>query len=654
MRKVIITGIVALIVAALVAAQAPEIGPKPAQVDNAASKTVTPPPAREMTAEDVGAFLDGIVPQQLARENIAGATVSVVKDGKLLFARGYGYSDVATKAPVSPEKTLFRPGSVSKLFTWTAVMQLHEQGKLDLDRDVNEYLDFKIPEAFGAPITMKHLLTHTPGFEEQVKDLFATEPTTDLGGYLKTHIPARIFPPGTTPAYSNYGTALAGYVVERVSGVPFTRYVDENIMKPLKMPNSTFAQPLPPELEPNMSKGYRLATGEPLAFEMVSAFPAGSLSSTGVDMSNFMLAHLQGGRLGDASILKPETVKLMHERLFGLDPAAPGMAHGFYEEPQNGLRIIGHGGDTIAFHSDLHLIPEKGVGFFISYNSLGNGGTPLREMIWTAFLDRYFPYTPPAGDASGASDEIGSIAGNYIVSRRSETSFFRLAALLGQASVVPNGDGTISVPALTGASGLPKRWERIAPMTFRDVNGQDLLIFKPDANGDTQIVSQYPFMTFTRVGWADDSKFLIPVLVVSLAIMALTLLLTPVAWLVRRRYGHKLELSTAAERWARRAIWLVFALDLLSVIAMAALLTYALTNIDFFGEKGKVWFWAAQILAIVGALGTLAVLYNAFLAWTKRGTGIWRKVQSTLLVLACIGFLWFAYAANLLVLRTTY
>ena len=212
------------------------------------------PTAPQLTAGDVEAFLDGVVPLQLEREDIAGATVAIVKDGKLLFAKGYGYSDVTNKKPVSPEVTMFRPGSVSKLFTWTAVMQLVEQGKLDLDRDVNEYIDYKIPDAFDKPITVKNLLTHTPGFEEQVKDLITNRvETPDLGAYLKTHIPGRIFPPGTVPAYSNYGAALAGYIVERVSGEPFDQYVQDHIFKPLGMTHSTFDQPLPSELAPNFS-----------------------------------------------------------------------------------------------------------------------------------------------------------------------------------------------------------------------------------------------------------------------------------------------------------------------------------------------------------------------------------------------------------------
>ena len=148
---------------------------------------------------------------QLEREDIAGAVVLVVKDGAIFFAKGYGYSDIEKKTPVTVDATLFRPGSISKLFTWTAVMQLVEQGKLDLDRDINTYLDFKIPAKFGKPITLRNIMTHTPGFEEQIKDLINDEgaPIATLKQHLATHIPERIFPPGTTPAYSNYG-AVAG------------------------------------------------------------------------------------------------------------------------------------------------------------------------------------------------------------------------------------------------------------------------------------------------------------------------------------------------------------------------------------------------------------------------------------------------------------
>src|SRR6266496_2464755 len=287
-----------------VLAQVPNLPTTPTKQEKDQLTSETTSGAHELTAPDVAAFLDGILPAQLQREDIAGATIAIVRDGKILFAKGYGYADVEKKRPVSPEETLFRPGSVSKLFTWTAVMQLFEQGRLDLDRDVNDYLDFKIPEAFGKPITLKNLLTHTPGFEEQIKDLFSIDSAPpQLGQYLKTHIPRRIFPPGTIPAYSNYGASLAGYIVERVSGRPFNEYINENIFKPLGMTHSTFVQPLPATLAPYMSDGYQIASDGPKPFEMVVAFPAGSLSSTATDMAQFMMAHLQDGQLGSARIL---------------------------------------------------------------------------------------------------------------------------------------------------------------------------------------------------------------------------------------------------------------------------------------------------------------------------------------------------------------
>ncbi|MGB7070471.1 MAG: serine hydrolase domain-containing protein [Pyrinomonadaceae bacterium] len=625
--------------------------------DAQVSEDKTSPVVNSMTAADVGAFLDGILPQQLERENIAGATIAVVKDGKLLFSKGYGYSDVANKKPVSAEETLFRPGSVSKLFTWTAVMQLVEQGKLDLDRDVNDYLDFKIPEAFGKPITLKNILTHTPGFEETVKDLFTVgaEKDPELGGYLKTHIPGRIFPPGTTPAYSNYATALAGYIVERVSGRPFNDYIAENIFKPLGMANSTFSQPLSPALAPNMSNGYRLASDtEVVPFEIVVPFPAGSLSSTANDMAKFMLAHLQEGQLGEGRILRPETVRLMHSRLFALDDAALGMAHGFYEESRNGHRIIGHGGDTIAFHSDLHLIPDTGVGFYISYNSGGKGEASSRSMLWKAFLDRYYPYTPaPEAVLESAKIDAKAVSGNYELSRRSEGSFLKAASLLGEATVAANEDGTISIAMLTEPDGIPIRWQEVAPMTFRDVNGQNTLIFKPDANGNMQIVLPYPFMVFQRVGFWENSSILMPVLVISLLIMLLTLLLTPVAWLVRRHFGQKLEL-TPMEWWLRLGTWIVFFLDLVFVAALAGLLTYGLSHIEFFSDQGNTWFHLAQVIGIIGAIGTVIVLFNVVYAWVNKRNRIWGKLGATVLALACIGFLWFAFAGNLLSITSRY
>jgi len=363
---------------------------------------ILPAHAQTMTASDVEAFLDGVMPMQLQREDVAGAVIAVVKDGKLLFAKGYGYRDVAARTPVSAEGTLFRPGSISKLFTWTSIMQLVEQKKLDLDRDVNGYLDFRIPATYTQAITLRHIMTHTPGFEEAIKNLFVADAKRlkPLDEYLKASLPERVYPPGTTPAYSHYATALAGYIVERVSGEAFDEYVERHILHPLGMTHTTFRQPLPENLRPMMSNGYQLASKPPKAFEVVQAWPAGSVSTTATDMARFMIAHLQDGQLDDARILQPETARMMHSAQFAAVPPLNSMALGFYEETRNGQRIIGHAGDTICFHSDLHLIPAAGMGFFISYNSAGKGQISPRTAVWEQFLDRYFPYRVPGAAAS--------------------------------------------------------------------------------------------------------------------------------------------------------------------------------------------------------------------------------------------------------------
>src|ERR1044071_2106470 len=235
----------------------------PANAENTGS-------AVPLTKADVDVWLDGFLPYALRTADIPGVVITVVKDGQLLTARGYGYADVEKKTPVDPDKTLFRPGSVSKLVTWTAAMQLVEQGKLDLDKDVNPYLDFKIPEFDGKPITLRQLMTHTAGFEEAVKDIIYSDPAhhKSLGEYLKRWTPTRVYEPGATPAYSNWGTALPADIVDRVSGEPFDDYADNPVFAPLGMTRSSMRQPLPPALAGLMASGYK--PGQPAGkFEIV-------------------------------------------------------------------------------------------------------------------------------------------------------------------------------------------------------------------------------------------------------------------------------------------------------------------------------------------------------------------------------------------------
>jgi CubicO group peptidase (beta-lactamase class C family) len=596
--------------------------------------------AHELTATDLEVFLDGLMPAQLERENIAGAVVAVVKDGQVLFAKGYGYSDMEKRVPVTPDATLFRPGSISKLFTWTSVMQLVEQGKLDLDKDVNEYIDFQIPPAFGKPVTLRDIMTHTGGFEETARDLFVADAKhlTPLDQYLKQHLPKRIFPPFVIPAYSNYATSLAGYIVQRVSGKPFEQYVADNIYAPLEMKRTTFVQPLPDDLKPLMSLGYHKASEKPKPFEFVEAFPAGSVATTGRDMCNFMIAHLQDGKFGDKQILRPETAKLMHARAFGSDDRMNGMALGFYEESRNGQRIIGHAGDTELFHSDLHLILQPNVGLFVSYNSAGRGEVSARTILFDKFLDRYFPYTPARpGKIENAKEHAASVAGMYKSSRRFESSFLKLLTFAGQSKAIPNADGTLSVDPLKAPNGELLKFEEIEPFLYREVHGQGKVAFKKDSDGNWQFQMDYPFFVFQKVGLFKNKYFNYALLIFGLGVTLLTVLLWPVGALLRKHYERPLDLTVPEKRGrlTSRFVCLLFValfLGWVSVLSMA-------NDINAINSLPK-WVIIFGIFGVVCSIGTIFVIVNALRTW-RSGRWIWAKLHEWLVALACVGLVCF-------------
>jgi CubicO group peptidase (beta-lactamase class C family) len=627
-----------------------ETQPRSAEEKPAAAAAATPaPPA--MTAADLEAFLDGVVPLQLERENIAGAVVCVVKDGQVLFEKGYGYADREKKVPVSPTETLFRPGSISKLFTWTAVMQLQEQGKLDLDRDVNDYLDFKIPATYAQPITLRHLMTHTPGFAEGNKELISTDAghIEPLGAWLKGHVPPRIFAPGTVPAYSNYGAALAGYIVERVSGKPFEQYVEENILQPLKMEHSSFRQPLPKELGPLMSKGYELGSGKAEDYEFIPASPAGSMAVTADDISRFMLAHLGEGRWGEAQILRPETAKLMHAQQRTDHPQMNGMALGFYEESANGHRIIGHGGDTQWFHSDLHLMPDQQLGFFVSYNSQGRGDVAPRGVLWRRFLDRYFPYQPPAAAVLRTPvEDARSVAGSYLVTRRCDGCILRLVYLAGsEVKIEAQADGTLLSNDLKGANGQPIHWKEIAPLLYRNADGQQKIAFVKGNDGQSKLVAAVDIVVYQKVPFYQHGSFAMIVMVGTLGILALTLLLALVAALVRCHYGRKLEL-TGGQRAMRVAVFVACGLDLAVLAAWGLFVVRAFSDLSLLSSKSDGWLHLLQVASMAGLAGSVVPVLAALGAWRRAGAGWWTRAHLTLLALACVGYAWIVLAGHLL------
>ncbi|HKU67374.1 MAG TPA: serine hydrolase domain-containing protein [Candidatus Baltobacteraceae bacterium] len=615
--------------------------------------TIAPPrhAAAALRAADLQPFFDGLVPYAIRRADIAGAGVVVVQDGKIVFTKGYGYADVAKRTPVIPDRTLFRPGSVSKLFTWTAVMQLVQAGKINLDADVNTYLDFKIPPKYGKPITVRNLMTHTGGFEEVIRDLFVDKPSRlyPLDAYLKEHVPDRIFPPGTVIAYSNYGAALAGYIVQRVSGQPFDRYVAEHIFKPLGMTHSTFEQPLPANLVPLMADGYTAASAQkPTPFELVEAAPAGAATASVTDMAHFMIAYLNGGSYDGRSMLKPATIAQMFTLQVAPAPGMNGYDLGFYQENRNGRTIVGHGGDTGVFHSDLHLLPKAHVGIFMSFNSAGKNGAveDVRTQIFRAFLDRYFPYTPSTEhDVAHPERDAARVAGWYQSSRREERAL-RFVYALDQVGVSARDDGTLEVSMLTDPAGNPLRWREVGPLYYREVGGQAHLKFNADASG--RVVSWtsddfIPVFIFQRVDGLTSLGALKPMLLCFVAILIISLLIRLGGWIARRRLGLRLEL-TSAEKWIHLAARLGAILFLATLAGWVVLLSdqNALLQSSFVTKI--VVLYVAGVLAIIGGIAMIAETGLR----VAHGPGGWFvRTGEVIVALAALYGIWFFLAFGL-------
>jgi len=530
----------------------------------------------------------------------------------VLFSRGYGFGDVEKKIRMTDE-TMVRPGSISKLFTAIAVLQLVEQGKLDLDRDVNDYLDFRIPTPQGGtPVTLRLLLTHRAGFEDHLKDLFkAGGPPEPLGLWLRRSLPHRLFPNGDIPAYSNYGYALAGYLVARASAERFEDYAASHILKPLGMERSTFEQPPPGSLAKLVARGYPRSMDPALPYFETLPAPVGGLSATGADMGRFMLALLNRDPLVEPALMRPLA---------------------FEEDYAAGNRFIGKHGLTNAVVSELALLPEAGFGLFVSYNSASASDAPTELLHGIA--DRYFKRDArPMRPISTAAADARAVTGTYQRSQRADTNFLRLRALLLQLVVEPLPDGRIGLAA--GSQPLVET----APLVFEGPN--DLRIsFRKTAQGRgmAMSLSAMPLaMEWERVPLGLDRRFVLPAVRASLAVMLVTMLLWPLAAVVRKR--RRLPFGKAV-RDRREYLWvrLVLALDLLAVAGIAGVGSLDLTK---WNATLDPWLILLYVVAWLGVLGSPVVVWITWRFWRDRVGSRWARVHQTLLGSAVVILAWF-------------
>lgn len=602
--------------------------------------------AHPLNRDDLAAWLDGLLPYAIQQGDIAGAVVSVVKDGRILLEKGYGYADVGNKRRMDPERTIIRPGSISKLFTWTAVMQQVEAGKIDLDADVNRYLDFHIPAYKGRPITMREIVTHRSGFAEQIKGLIGRSPAPSLGDYLKAHMPARIYPAGAVPAYSNYASALAAYIVERVSGERFKDYTARHILLPLGMNRSTLDQPVPRAWRFDVAQSYHTASEPPRYYEYIGPVPAGGLNTTADDIARFMIAHLNRGELNGQRIFSAETGEAMHAPQSKVFPALTTMAVGFYETTRNGHRSIAHNGGTQFFHSDLHLLVDDNVGLFISLNSAGNGDVTkkIHDAFFNRFMDRYFPDTSEKARDSTlplaiARNHAGLMQGYWESSRRSGGSWIALTDLFSSIWFSSDASGRLSFP-------FPGRgtvtWSEIAPFVWQSADGTKMQALTREGRPVMVGFDGAGPAAFLPVPWWRSPGWLVPALALSLAALTLYGLALPIGALMKRHYAVNRE-PAVGKRLHRAS-------KLLSLGLVGAGLAYPIILIQF-GDDTDLFSARTDAAVLTLEAATLALLvasmaahvWIAFRAWKLHLSWGFKAVAS-LLILAT-GVLWWAAIA---------
>jgi CubicO group peptidase (beta-lactamase class C family) len=617
-------------------AQAP--APQKAPAANAPDLHAKPEaPFHPLEKADLATFFDGIIPLQLERSDVSGATVLVMKDGQTLLQKGYGFADWEKKTPVDPAVTAFRLASISKLFTWISVMQLVEQHKLDLDTDVNAYLDFQIRPAFGKPITLRNLMTHTAGFEEVNRDLLFTDAKFKLSlrQFLIENQPNRLFPPGVIPAYSNYGVGLGGYIVEHTSGQPFEQYVREHIFQPLGMTHSGFEEPLPGQIAP--SEGYRATNEKPIGFEIFIPAPAGGVSSSAVDMGRFAQALLNGGELDGKRILQPETLAAMWTPQFRASDALAPICMGFYQTWRNGLHFIGHDGDLIAFHSMFHLEPQKKLVLFVSYNSAGGGSTSRDEII-RSFSDRYYPSADKPAFLKLSASEAQEYAGAYLPTRRADSTVTALGNLVLQRTASVDKDGVLTVDHFDDTHGHTAKWKPIAKDLWQQVDDQGKLFFIRDAGGHVvRLAYDFAGDQGQRIPWWENAKLILALLAISAVILLLPLAASLVRFVRRRAFRRRPRCEpqpgtlylTAGPRCACFA-WLIVG-GIGGAIAVHFASDTALAPTSAFDK----YFVMQNFFAVIALFFSVWAVISGIAIWFRE-IRIITRVKFSLVALACL------------------
>ena len=591
--------------------------------------------AAEVDASALAAYVRGLVATMERAEGLPALTLALVHDDDLLLLDGFGLADIDSGRPVLPDQTLFRIGSVSKTFTWTAVMMLAERGLLDLDADVNNYLvDVEVRAAFDAPVTLRDLMHHRAGFEDSMQ-LFtvADDDPRSLSELLAAHQPKRVFPPGARTSYSNWGSALAAQVVEDVSGMSYGDFLQQEILDPLGMNDTTWTSPrqMDEATLARLATGYKRSQGafDLQEFMQIGAYwPAGAMASTATDMARWMRLHLNGGELEGVRLLDGATHQAMWTRAFNDRPEAADVAHGFQDRPYRGVRTLGHGGGTAAYLTQMVMVPELGLGIFLSYNS-AHSSLPFRfmpDLIIDHVIDHRWQPVLFAADEE-AADVLSELAGTYLNNRRVFSSFAAVFGLMSTVTVAAVSDQAIVV----SGGGQTVHLRKLSDDLFESVDGLRWAFVRDERGRVVALADDWGVHTAERLGWFGHPNTLFIALTLA-AFLALTSTLG--AW---RNYGRG-QSGGFASRMAGAGVLIGVLAQVLLVAAIIALIvSLADFNIgrmpEFYPPPAMLWtHYAGWVVAGAGVL----MLIAQWPTWSGSGWGLLRRLHFLIFTLATV------------------
>lgn len=636
----------------------------PPTAATAAAPIAPPAGVAPLPAADLEAFVDGVVRNSMTRDHIAGVTVAVVQNGQVVLKKGYGVASLNDGRRVDPDRTLFRVGSISKTFTWIALMNEVEAGRMRLDTPINIYLPEKLQlkdQGKKTPVRLRDLMTHTPGFEDRaLGQLFERDPRRErpLELYLRQERPNRVREPGLLPAYSNYGVALAGAALANVTGQPFEKVVTDQVIFPAGLTHTTFREdrpwrddlpaPMAASLAADRSDGFRWT---PLGFQTQAPefighiAPAGSASSTAGDMARYMTMLLNGGVIDGRTVFSPRTSAAFRTPMYRPAEGAPGWNAGFMDIPlPGGHRGFGHDGATLWFHSSMVMVPDLGLGVFVAVNT--DTGADLPASLPATIVERFYaprPEVPPASRLT--ADQARAYEGQFLTTRRAYGGLEGfIDRLIGEAVVRAAPDGRLT---LTQGRKTSQWTATDQPDVFAPLSGAGLLVFQREEGHVVRFFSPTGAAAFERVGF----PYAPGLLKTFAALTALAAIATLIGVFTRDRRESR-QTPTQARASLLQTIQAVLWLTALTGVGIFAAGASDVAKVFFGWPSG--WLLTASACAFVATLLTIATLAMAPVVWRGgRRVDSWTSLRklgftcttliflSFALILAAWGFLEF-------------